>query len=193
MSNIKISIDEADNSQLFYFATNILGIDVKAGANSSTLRAKIEQAAPGTIEITAPAASAPTQAASPTPAIRKVSGIPDGVAGLHYKYDPKVMVRIAKTNEATRSREVQLSVNGDVVILKRGETVPIPYRHFIALQNAIETVGQETDEINPVTNLPIVEFIEQPSYPFQVLDEPSDEEIAAWHARVDGYEIGEAA
>ena len=46
-------------------------------------------------------------------------------------------------------------------------------------------VFRDTDEINPLTGMPIKEYVEQLSYPHQVFSRPSDEDIAAWHARTD--------
>tara|TARA_R110000782_G_scaffold13632_1_gene40137 strand:+ start:44 stop:634 length:591 start_codon:yes stop_codon:yes gene_type:complete len=188
---IKIAVEDADAAQLFYFATHVLGLEVKAGTNGPQLRAKIETAAPGTKEIEAPPAAVRATAAAPVDPATKKPRIPAGRAGQHYSFDPKVTVRISPTSEQTRPRDVQLAVNGDVVICKRGEPIALPYRHYLALNQAVEMVGRDTGEIHPQTGLPIIEFIEQHSYPFQELEMPSDEEIAAWHVRVDDASMDE--
>ncbi len=184
-----IPIGEATNAQLLYYATAVLGLDVKPGANSTTFRAKIEAAAPGTTEISVPAKLAGVpEVSAPDAPVAEQEAIPNSREGLHFKYDPKVLVEVHETADKTRSREVQIAVNGDVVILQRGKKQPIPYRHYLALRDAVETIGRETDEINKVTGLPIIEFVDQPSYSHSAIL-PAQELIDAWHTRVDAPEI----
>jgi hypothetical protein len=190
---IKIPIEEANNKQLLFFAQRVLGLDVAKGMNNATILAKIEAAMPGTTEIDvesegeiAPASPAsPTPPAAPPAPAAADDAIPAGREGAHFRYDPKVKIRVSATGDKTRAKDVQVAVNGDVIIIQRGVATAIPYRFYRALLEAVEKVGRETEEINPVTHMPIIEWVEQPSYEFSVLAMPSDEEIAAYHARTD--------
>ena len=105
------------------------------------------------------------------------------------EYDPKAEITIAQTSDKTRSRDVQVAVNGDVIIVQRGKRVAIPYRFYLALDNAIEKIARDTDEINPQSQMPVKEWVDQPSYSYTTHRLPSDEEIAAWHKRTDNNEL----
>lgn len=186
MSQIKIPIAEATNAQLLYYAQSILNIDVKAGANTATLVAKIEQAQPDITEISVRAedsakpvavAIAPESEAAPAPAI------PTGIEGNHWKFDPVVRLKILPASDNFRSREVPIPVGGDLFLAKRNVEIDLPYRFYEALDHAIEMVANDTDEIHPDTQLPIKEYVDQHSYPFFVISEPSPADLAAWRAR----------
>lgn len=185
---VKLPINEATNKQLLYYAQRIVGLEVNKGTNSANIIAKIEEAMPGTTEIDVEAESeSSADHAPPAPLASAVmatdESIPEGRAGAHFRYDPKVIVEVSHTSDKTRAKDVQVSVNGDVIIIKRGQKVSIPYRHYLALRDAIEKVGIETDEINPVTHMPKIEFVDRPSYEFSVIAMPSEEEVAAFHER----------
>jgi hypothetical protein len=197
MSKIKIAISEATSPQLLYYAQTALGLEVAAGANAQTLRAKIEQVSPGLSEIEVPAKdeAAPrsprrSSAANNDNAPDIVAKVPNGPAGLHTKYDPKVLLEIFQSADATKPKIVSICVRGETVMLKRGVKVEMPYRYYLALNDAVENVVRDTDEINPITGLPIKEYVERHSYPFQVWRMPPEEEIAAWHERTDNVAMG---
>lgn len=189
-----IDLDSASNAQLRFVAETILNLDgIKDGQNNATLLAKIRavHSAP-TIMVPAKVADgekkqqpAPPIDVAPTPE----GATPKGLAGAHFRYDPKVEVMILTTADRTRAQDAFITCNGDTIQVKRGARVQIPYRHYVVLQNAIEQVARDTDQIHPLTGLPIKVFQEQPSYPFQLFKLPSDEEIAAWHARTDNIEM----
>lgn len=191
MSLVKIPINDATNAQLLFYAQQVVGLDVNKGASNAILRGKIEQAQPGTAEIDVESGSltaeqAPTQNTPvSSDADDGAETIPAGRLGAHWRYDPKVKVNISQTSDKTRSKDVHIAVNGEVIIVKRGESVSIPYRHYLALRDGVERVGIETDEINPVTHMPIIAWVDRPSYEFSVLSMPSEEEIRAFHERTD--------
>lgn len=190
---VTVTLEEATNAQLLHFAQTVMGLDVNPGTPSTTLRSKIMQARPDidSIEVPAgkPAAGTVSNPDGTHTATAAAESIPQGVAGLHFRYDPKVRLRIQGTTEATRAKDVQIACQGEVIILRRDRDVEIPYRHFLVLKDAIETVARDTDEINPLTGLPIKEWVEQNSYPYQILAMPSEEEIAAWHKRTSALQL----
>lgn len=198
----RIPLEDADMTTLKHFAELALGIEVKAGTNAAQIRAKIKQAMPDIKDVPplpdppAPIAAAqPAPAAPPfpvegeNPALRPAAvSRPASMALAHARFDPKVRLKIQKTDDKRRAKEVTVGVNGDVWRMQRGVEVEVPYRVYLALCDAKEHAAVETDQINPITQLPIMAWEEIPSYPFQVLSMPSDAEIAAWHtATRDGF------
>lgn len=191
-------IEEATNIELRYFAGVILGIDgIKSGQQNSVLIGKIKAAAPDITEIDVP----DNLAADPTTGVVSV-GAPtpekpqEAMADLHpraqahYRFDPKVRVSIGESYTETKVRDVQLSVCGDTLTVQRGTTVEMPYRFYLALAGSKETLFRDTDEINPVTNLPIKEAYERPTINHSLAGPlPSAEEIADFHRRTDDVSL----
>lgn len=192
---IKVKLDDASNPQLRYFCEAVLNLDgIKpVGQRNDFLIAKIKAALGEDVtEIELPKESvnfAPPKAAAKEIAPTPEGAIPSGPAGLHFMYDPKVEITVAATDDKRRPRDVQVAVNGDVIIIQRGQRVAIPYRFYLALENAIEKVSRDTGEINPHSQMPEKEWVDQPSYDYRVHKLPTDEEIAAWHARTDNAEL----
>lgn len=187
---VTIALEEASNAQLLAFG-QVLGLDVRAGMNNATLIARIHQADPLRDKITVPAPKESTvsEPGDQHTAVAKEGSIPAGIAGTHWRFDPKVRLSILPSNDGIRAKDVQIACQGEVMLIRRERPVEIPYRHYLVLKNAIETVSRDTDEINPMTGLPVKEWVEQNSYPFQVEAMPSAEEIAAWEKRVSGSEL----
>lgn len=177
-----VPLEEATQKQLLFYANSILNLDVGHAANSSTLRAKILRAQPDCTEIKVKADDQAKKAAPAAPTVTSAK-VEKKVLTTHYQDDPKVKIKVFTDSSGLRPKDVQIAVQGDVVIIQRDKEVSIPYRHYLALNDAIEDVARDTDEINPNTGLPIKEWVSQHSYPFQVLTMPSREEIAAWERR----------
>lgn len=204
----RIKIEDADAKDLRYFAEVTMGLEIKDGTNAAQIRAKLKQA--GWQQDTIPARPAPPEpivqqvfvpAPAPSPVAAPVAlegdtperpaavSRPASSALLHPASDPKVLVTIHKTDDKRRARDVTLGVNGDITQIQRGARVEIPYRVYLALENAKEkaAVPHET-EINKITGEPIMVWEEVQSYPFSVHRMPSDKEIADWeHATGAGF------
>jgi hypothetical protein len=56
----------------------------------------------------------------------------------HGLYDPPVMLTIYDT-EQNKGRPVEVSVNGRTMLIPVGTSQRVPYRYFLALQNAVQT------------------------------------------------------
>jgi hypothetical protein len=187
-------IEQADHPSLRAFAELTLGIEVKDGVNATQLRAKIRQARPDVTEI--PVIARVVPAAQPAPADVRVEARAKVPPALAYSLtspqtDPKVKVIFQRTADKTRSREVTIGCNGYVCRYQRGAQIDIPYRIYLAALDSVERQAVDTDEINPNTGLPFKSWEEVQSYPMQVIAMPSDEEIAAWRAAVDGVSIAD--
>jgi hypothetical protein len=193
----RIPLADADMPTLKHFAETLLGIEVKTGTNAAQLRGKISAAAPELKDVPAlpkppepmvmaapPPAPAPAEyvpVEGENPALRPAAiSRPASQALMHPNLDPKVRIKIHKTDDKRRSKEVTVSVNGAVWRMQRGVEIDVPYRVYLALDNAKEKAAVETDDLNPVTKEPIMGWEEIHSYPFTVRQMPSDEEIDAW-------------
>ncbi|WP_226018415.1 hypothetical protein [Novosphingobium sp. FKTRR1] len=207
---ITVSIDAATYPQLAWAASNLFNLDIPRGSNAVGLRAKIRQAFPDKESLEVPAklkgaADEPEKAppiAKPgqasgrrtisTGEVRDVApaaALPTGHAAMHFQHDPKVEIQILPSSDPTRAKDVQVACQGQVILIRRGTKVKIPYRFYRALDDAIETVARDTDEINPQTGLPVKEWVEQHSYPFSIFSMPSDDEIAAWDKRMSRMQL----
>lgn len=202
----RIKIDEAEAKDLRYFAEVVMGLEIKDGTNANQIRAKLKQA--GYTADTIPAPQAPPEpvvqyvevpAAAPPPPAPAVAeaNLPEGetlarpaaisrpasAALMHPSRDPKVLLMIPKTDDKRRAKDVTVGVNGDIFRMQRGTKIEVPYRVYLALEDAKEKapVDHPTD-INPLTGEPIKVWEEVHSYPFQIHRMPSDEEIARWEA-----------
>lgn len=205
----RIPLEDADAKTLTAFAELTLGIEVKQGTNAAQLRAKIQQAMPSIKDVpalpepaprvavheappppSAPAGYVPVEGENPASRPAAIS-FPPSEALLHPERDPKVKIRVHKTADKTRPRDVTIQNNGYVVRLRRGEVVDVPLRVYFTLMDAKEMARVDTDETHPITGMPIWSWEEVPSYPFEVLAMPSAEEIAAWQAATSsGFQKG---
>lgn len=187
---VKVNVADATAAQLRWYANVALGLDsIKKGTSAANIIGKIHAVKPGLVEIEIPNDVVEDVAAEPVMAKGMVLGnvdasnIPAGREGQHPKYDPKVTIQVQRTNDKRRAKRVFVTCNGYVLEIQRGVDVKIPYRHYLVLMDAKEMVSVEMDEINPVTRLPMREWVEQQSYDFSVKALPSQEEIDAWHER----------
>ncbi|OHC95555.1 MAG: hypothetical protein A2792_03430 [Sphingomonadales bacterium RIFCSPHIGHO2_01_FULL_65_20] len=185
----KVSIADASPAQLRWYASAVLGLDdIKKGTSAANIIGKIHAVSPNLAEIEVPEDLVEDAPAAPvTPKGVKLADsdakIPAGRPGQHFRFDPKVTLEVMRTNDKRRAKRVFVTCNGDTIEIQRGVPVQIPYRFYLVMLDAVEKVSIELDEINPVTGLPLREWVEQQSYDFNVKAMPSQEEIDAWFAR----------
>lgn len=176
MSNMKtVSLNDATLDQLKEFATNTLGLEYHTSANKVHMLAMIrnvhDQDSISVVdaEDEAPLAGQPVDmAARPAP-----GGKP---SGLKSASDPRVTIMIPLSEKEGGDRHIEVLVNGRNILLPRGKDITIPYRYYEALNNAVKTEYRQ-DPNDPDHE---VKSREVPSYPFQVKQMPSEEEVAAW-------------
>jgi len=205
----RVKIEDADVATLRHFAEVMMGLEIKPGTNAPQMRSKIKQAYPDLDTIPAiPAAPAPVvQQGDPTPPIQYVEKIvymerpaqtdaqmqaterpaaisrPASRELQHASLDMKVRVKIPKTDDKRRAKDVTLGVNGDIYRMQRGVWVDLPYRFYLCLVDAVEHAAvPDPEKINPITGEPIMIWEPVQSYPYQVdtTTLPSDEQVAAW-------------
>lgn len=187
-----VKIEEADAKDLRKHA-ELLGLEAKSGMNRTQLIALLKRADAAIAEIPVEAepqntglgkASAAVPIVSPAPEVTAIRGNSGAAIMPHFSTDPKVELTVNKTSETYRSKDVTVGINGDVFRLQRGQRVAVPYRVYLALLDAKEHQAVDTGEEN--MGVPVRDWQEVQSYPFNVHEMPSEDEIAAFHARTDG-------
>lgn len=177
-----IPLEDADLASLRHYATTKLGLEAKHGANANTYRAQIRTVEPDCVAVPAVPIEAPRPAATPiTEAVKSAKAPPAPYSLGRPENDPKVRLKINKTTEKHRSRDVTVRHNGKLWRLQRGVEVEMPYRVFLVLRDAKERAPIPTDQSNPVTGEPIMAWEEIHSYPYELISMPSEQEIAEWH------------
>jgi hypothetical protein len=174
-----ISIDEATPDQVRAYAASFLGIpvdDVSDGEVMAKVRASIEGTsifvATGPVEDADQTGSKPPKVDAATQ-----SG---GLVGSYGRDDPKVTLTLhaEERDGVVVNRHKEVGVNGVVWLLKRGESITIPYRVYLALKNAERhiithtTDGEQREQV--VLNTP-----------FNIERMPPQEEIEQWHKQTD--------
>lgn len=201
----KIPINEASAKQLRYHAEVILGIEsIAHSANRGMIQAKIEAAAPGTAEIQiedeidSPAqteAEANSAVAAIEAEAEKAAAVGERASAVHglsarqaaqHHHDPKIEINIPQTAEAGGKDDVPVSVNGIQWTIQRDKWVTVPYRVFEALNHALQTLYEHSND-----DLGRMKVDERSvySYPFQTRNEPSEAEVAAWRKRTELVEL----
>lgn len=106
----------------------------------------------------------------------------------HYRHDPKVTVNIASDDQNGGSHPFPIGCNGVPIWLRRDEDVEIPYRFYLALNNAIEKDFEVF--VDPVTGQMAEREFERNAIRFTVRNMPSAEEIALFHERTKHIKSG---
>jgi len=168
MQTVKVALNEASRDQLFYYASTIMGLDVKHNTGETKLLAKISEANPDLKEIEVPEV---TQAADSATADNTASegqtAAPQTAGKPAPKVDPmerKVMVLIDRTEGRDGERPVQVSVNGSMILVPRGEPVPLKMKYVKVLENAVATRYHQTEDGE-------MKSYEAQLYPFRITSE----------------------
>lgn len=90
--------------------------------------------------------------------------------------DPLVRLQIPDQDRPGGKDPVPLSVNGKAMLIPRRIICDVPYRYFLALQAAVQTVYTPQED---GTNL----AADVPNYGYNVHSMPSEAEVAAWEKR----------
>lgn len=176
MKYIQKSIEEASPAELRAFANTFLGIPVDDFDSDATVLAKINAAHEGPIFV----AEAPeeVETGAPPPSVPGVEKPVQVLVGGLGRNDPKVRLTLhaEERDGVVNSRHKEVGVNGVVFLIKRGISVDVPYRVYLALKDAVR---------NNITHDGEGEVLEQVAHntPFNVERMPSAEEIEAWHVR----------
>lgn len=173
-----VSIADATTDQLRQFAERFLGLPVQDDDDSAVL-AKIKAAHEGDTIFIEPDVPATDQTGAPPRAPGdEIKG--GGIVGSLGRDDPKVTLTLHAEDRdgVVVNRHKEVGCNGVVWLLKRGESITIPYRVFHSLNNAERHVITHTSE---------GEQREQvvKNTPFNIEKMPSADEIAAWHKQTD--------
>lgn len=173
-----VNINEATPEQLRDYAKSFLGIPVD-GDDDGAVLAKVRAANEGeTIFVRAEAEATDQTGRPPSNVEDKPFG--GGIVGSLGRKDPKVTLTLhaEERDGVVVNRHKEVGVNGVVWLLKRGESITIPYRVFEALENA---------ERHVITMTPDGETKEQvvKNTPYNIEQMPTPEDLAQWHADTD--------
>lgn len=172
-----VLLEEADLTQLKEFATNSLGLEFPRTANTVHMLSMIRQVhTKDTIEVADEDAYQTAEAGNFAPAqqVQRTTG--KDMKAVKSGKDPKVTINIPLSEKEGGDRPVTVGVNGQIMLLPRGEDITIPYRYYEALRNARKSeFSQDPNDNNHEIKERIV-----PSYPFEVKAMPSKDEIDAW-------------
>lgn len=173
-------ISEATADELRNYALSFLGIDVEGDTDSQVL-AKVKAANEGETIFVSTADEPTSQAGSPPPAPADTSR---GMVGTTGREDPRVtlVIHAEERDGVVNNRHREVGVNGVVWLLKRGEPIEVPYRVYAALNDAVREVITHDRDGNQRSQM-------VHNTPFSVEKMPSDEEVAAWSARVGHLEL----
>jgi hypothetical protein len=175
------TISEATAAELRAYAVTFLGIPVADDEDDAKVLAKVKAANEGNTIFVAKAAEPSDQTGSPPPKPADDNiGTGAGLVGSLGRDDPKVQLTLhaEERDGVVVNRHKEVGVNGVVWLLKRGESITIPYRVFKALDDA---------ERHVITHTGAGEVREQKvkNTPFNIERFPSDADIRAWHERTD--------
>jgi hypothetical protein len=191
MSTKKIPISDASYAQLKKFAEEHLGLEVKPGVNSASLRGKIEAAAPGTETITVPdepekvpgpAQVAPTPAPTPADEEADEEPIAEPVQASRVVEVPKCTIQISRRKDGPGY--VQVGVNGVNYTINEGVPIEVPYFVRDALELAEQTDYEEHQE-HPLSR-PEMRPVTSPSYPYSLMKPADPIAVAEWEALTAG-------
>lgn len=173
-------IDDATPAEVRLFASSFLGIPVEGQTDDQVVAAVRAATETDNIYVRVQPEDQQQTGHPPLPPVVATvdENAPTKLQGGLGHGDPKV--RIVLHNEEKDgvivSRHKEVGVNGVVWLLKRGVPIEIPYRVFLALDNANRDVITHNGEGEVMTQ-------SVKNTPFNVERRPSDEEIAAWEAR----------
>lgn len=170
-------LSEATPEEVKGYAQTFLGIPTEDATDAAIL-AKVKAAIEGdSIFVATAEEEAQPQTGSAPPDVERVGQPLVGGLG---RDDPKVTLTLhaEERDGVVVNRHKEVAVNGITWLLKRGESITIPYRVFEALDNA---------ERHVITHTPEGEVREQKvkNTPYNIERMPSPEEISDWHARTD--------
>jgi hypothetical protein len=195
-----VSIEESTPDQRREFVRDFLNLDVPGDASDDDVMSLIERAQPGTTMIFVNDALTPAEQAVPMAEAAlspeeqaKVAALklrPEEVgrptAGSLGQGDPraKILIPVTDTDDETGRLDVLVGVNGRAWQLRRGEELNVPWRVVEALRLAkadIVTHKQDgTDPLNVITDVRSA-----PRFAVQLLEGPTEEQIADWHKETD--------
>ena len=168
-------IDDATPEEVKEFASRFLGIptaELTDGQIAAKVRAATET---DMIYVSVPPEEQEMTGHPPIAVEDDVAAKLQGGLG-HSDPQVKLILHNEEKDGVIVSRHKEVGVNGVVWLLKRGTEITIPYRVYLALNNAARDVitHDGTGEVMTQT---------VKSTPFNVTKLPTDDEVAAWEKR----------
>lgn len=184
MSLKQIPIAKASDEQLAEYAAVTLQLDVENLSTRQEVIAAIGLSWPNDW-ITVEATLLEEQLVREDQAGRVVTEPQQRLRGSSGADDPKVIITIGQTEQPGGRDPVPVGVNGHTLVIQRGLSAEMPYRYFLALQNAMHTNYDAVPVDGQPGKYTLIES-EVSNYPITLIQQmPSPAEIREWHERVD--------
>ena len=187
MAITSVALDDSTPAQRRRFATEFLSLDLPAESSDDQVLALIQRAQPGVATIFVMEA----------PAVAVVDAVPDATLPVHSGLRPeeqgsptagslgagdprfKIIIPVLDTDDtADAAQDVLVGINGRAWQLRRGAELNVPARVVEALNSTIARFYKHDDQGNETAR-------DAKRIPFEVLERPSAEAMAEWHARTD--------
>ena len=190
MKSIPIETARFNDLKAFAKANNLeIGFAASAVGLTKTIRA----AFPGITEIQVEGEEAVVKETvnKETVIVAEVHDLETGGLSSHYRDDPKVTVIISSDELSGGKQPLPLCVGNDHILVGRDQKIAIPYRHFLVLENMVETERRQAFDASAMK----YNTIETPKQAvnFSVYDRPSQADIDAFHARTKDIGRGDDA
>jgi hypothetical protein len=181
-----ISITEATPAQLSEYVRTFLNLEVSGHETPEELNAKIDAAQPGATMIFVNEPDTPAQVTAQETAgeVPLRTEEPRGKqAGSLGQGDPRAVIHIpiVDTEDESGKRDVLVGVNGRAWQLKRGHDLTVPWRVVVALQNAVTDVVRHSQAAETLGDVTVSKA---QRVAFNMLERPSEAELAEWNERV---------
>ncbi len=175
---VTVTLDDATLAQLREFAGKVGGIGEVGNLNSATLRTRLRKitnpphhiTVGGADEAPSPAVQEPpppVQLAKPkVEAAKKIGGSVS---------DPIVHLIVDMGTGKDGARPIKVGVNGNIMLIPRGKEVPVPYRYYLAMDIAVQTLYDQDEETQEMHER------EVHTYTHRVTKMPAQEILDAWH------------
>lgn len=175
-----LKLEDASRDQLLYFANTVKGLNVDkrtSGANIITAIKKVHKLP--TIEVPAPTAAAPES--PPEVAGHEVlAKSPPGKKSGPIE-EPMVIIMIPETQDPGGNRGITVIVNNKAIFLPRAKQIPVKYRYFENLKNAVSTgyAHEKDSDGNILFDQPLI-ATDVLAYFFHVIRMPAKADLLAW-------------
>lgn len=173
------NINDATPEELRTFAGSFLGIPLDDSDTHTEVLAKVLAAHDSdTIYISEEPENIDQTGSAPPPVAGQTVG--GGLVGSLGRDDPKVTLTLhaEERDGVVVNRHKEVGVNGIVWLLKRGESITIPYRVFGALADAKRHVITHTSEGETREQV-----VQNTGYNIENMPPPA--EVAEWHSKYD--------
>ena len=171
---IKLPIADASDAQLFDYATKVLQLECGTGAGRDAIIATISLAWQNDWIMVEAGEHSVLFAQDDPVNVHAVK-----LAGSKGENDPRVELTIHQTEMPGGKDPVPVGVNGQTVVIQRNMRASVPYRYYVALQNANRMLVSQDLATGELSEIVVN------NYPMTIHALPTPREIEEWKATTD--------